>query len=88
MDITLTPEQQKFITEQIASGHYQSATDVISQSLGMLRAQEDFIRTNNTELREKINVGLDQISRGEVVDGKSAIQNLRDQLHRRERGGP
>jgi len=87
MTVTLTAEQEKFIAEQVGSGHYQSADDVIAQSLGLLRAQEEFIRSNAAELREKIASGLEQIRRGEVVDGKTAIQKLREKLGRRERGG-
>jgi putative addiction module CopG family antidote len=87
MTVTLTAEQEKFVAEQIGSGHYKSAADVIAQGLGMLRAQEEFIRTNTTELRDKIASGVEQIRRGETVDGKTAIQNLRAKLHQRERGG-
>jgi antitoxin ParD1/3/4 len=87
MTVTLTAEQEKFVAEQLAGGHYRSATDVIAQSLGMLRAQEEFIRSNVAELREKIATGMEQIRRGEVVDGRTAIQNLREKLHQRKRGG-
>jgi antitoxin ParD1/3/4 len=87
MTISLTPEQEKFVAEQIRSGHYHSAADVVTQGLGMLRAQEDFIRENAAELREMIAVGLDQIKRGETVDGGTAVENLREMLRRRERGG-
>ena len=41
MTVTLTAEQEKFIAEQLAGGYYRSDTDVIAQSLGMLRAQEE-----------------------------------------------
>lgn len=87
MTVTLTAEQEQFVAEQIKSGHYQSAGDVVAQSLGMLRAQEEFIRSNTAELREKVAIGLEQIRRGDVVDGKSTIQSLRDQLHQRQHGG-
>ena len=87
MTITLTADQEKFIAEQVECGHYRSVADVIAQSLGMLRAQEEFMRSNAGELREKIASGLEQIRRGEVVEGKAAIQNLRNKLHQRERGG-
>ncbi len=87
MTVTITAEQEQFIAEQLKDGHYRSASDVIAQSLGMLRAQEEFIRSNAAELREKIATGMEQIRRGEVVDGKTAIQNLREKLHQRERGG-
>ena len=39
------------------------------------------------QLREKIASGMGRIRRGEVMDGKTAIQNLRKKLHHRERGG-
>jgi len=87
MTVTLTAEQEKFVAEQLAGGHYRSATDVVAQSLGMLRAQEEFIRSNVAELREKIASGLEQIRRGETIDGRTAIQNLRTKLQQRERGG-
>lgn len=87
MTVTLTTEQEKFIAEQVDSGHYRSAADVIAQSLGILRAQEEFIRTNAVELRYKIASGVNQIRRGEVVDGRTAIKNLREKLNQRGRGG-
>jgi antitoxin ParD1/3/4 len=87
MTITLTTEQEQFVAEQLKDGHYRSANDLITQSLGMLRAQEQFIRTNTFELREKIASGLEQIQRGDVVDGKRAIQNLREKLLQRENCG-
>jgi antitoxin ParD1/3/4 len=83
MTVTLTAEQEKFIAEQLKGGYYRSADDGIAQSLGMLRAQEEFIRSNVAELREKIAVGLEQVKRGEVVDGRTAIRNLRGKLRSR-----
>jgi hypothetical protein len=40
----------------------------------MLRTQEEYIRTNVVELREKIASGMEQIRRGELVDRRTAIQ--------------
>lgn len=87
MTVTLTAEQEQFVAEQLKSGHYQSASDVVAQSLGTLRAQEEFLRSNATEPRKKIASGLEQIRCGDTTDGRSAIQNLRTRLHRRQRGG-
>jgi antitoxin ParD1/3/4 len=86
MTVTLSPELEQFVAEQLKTGHYRSADDVIAQSLGMLRAQEEFIETHTAELREKIAIGLDQIRKGRVVDGRQAIQNLRKKLRKREAG--
>jgi putative addiction module CopG family antidote len=87
MTVTLTAEHEKFIMEQLKSGHYRSPDDVVAQSLGMLRAQEEFIREHVAELRDQIAAGMEQIRRGETVDGRAAIRNLRKKLQGRERGG-
>ena len=87
MTVTLTPEQEKFVAEQVQGGHYHSAADVIAQSLGMLRAQEEFIRSHAAELREKVASGLGQISRGETMDGPSAIEALKRKLRDRQQNG-
>jgi antitoxin ParD1/3/4 len=87
MTVSLTPEQEKFVAEQIQSGHYHSAADVVTQGLGMLRAQENFIRENTAELREMVAVGLDQIKRGETIDGPKAMENLRRKLRSHRHGG-
>lgn len=81
MTVTLTTEQEKFIAEQVDSGHFKSAAEVVAQGLGMMRAQEEFIRSNSSELRDKVAVGLGQIQRGEIVDGKTAIKDIRQNLY-------
>ncbi len=86
MTVTLTPDQEAFIAQQLASGHYQSPGDAINESLGMLRSQEEFIRANATELRRNLAVGLEQARRGELVDGKTAIEDLRRTLRQRGSG--
>jgi antitoxin ParD1/3/4 len=85
MTVTLTAEQEQFITEQLKDGHYRSAADVVAQSLGMLRAQEEFIRSNIVELREKIAVGIEQANRGELLDGKAVIDALLEKNRQRSR---
>ena len=85
MTVTLTSEQEQFIAEQLKGGHYRSAADVVAQSLGMLRAQEEFIRENAAELKEKIAVGIEQIRRGEVLDGGKVFNHLLEKNRRRTR---
>jgi antitoxin ParD1/3/4 len=86
MTVTLTKEQESLVKEQLESGHFKSIDEVITQGLEMVKAQEAFIRENVVELRKKIATGLDQIRRGEVLDGEAAIANVRKKLARYERG--
>ena len=87
MTVTLTSEQEKFIKEQVRRGHFESVDDIIAQSLGMLRAQEEFIRSSENELREQIAIGLDQIQRGEIIDAREAIRKTRAKLQSRKPSG-
>lgn len=83
MTVTLTSEQERMVAELLQGGHYRSADDVIAQSLGMLRAQEEFIRENTAMLREKVAVGVQQVKSGDTVDGPAAIRNIRTKLRNR-----
>ena len=86
MTVTLTPEQEKFVTQQVENGHFRSAVEVINQSLNMLQAQEQFIRSQEMELREKVSEGLSQTNSVDLVEGKKAIADLKERL--RNRGRP
>jgi antitoxin ParD1/3/4 len=85
MTVTLTAEQEKVIAELINSGVYHSIDDVIAESLRMLRDQEEFIHANAAELREKVSVGIEQIERGEVLDGKEVFDQLLKKIRNRPR---
>ncbi len=87
MVITLTPDQERFVTEQLSSGRYKSAADIVNQGIGIMRAQEQFIQSNRDSLRERIDSGIGQIRRGEVVDGGKAIEAIRAKLAKRRRKG-
>ncbi|HWC60576.1 MAG TPA: type II toxin-antitoxin system ParD family antitoxin [Verrucomicrobiae bacterium] len=76
MTVTLTPDQEKVIADLIKSGVYCSIDDVIAESLRMLQDHEEFIRANTTDLREKISVGVEQIKRGEVLDGREVFDRI------------
>jgi antitoxin ParD1/3/4 len=86
MSVTPALLPYDFFAGELRSGHYQSVNDIIAQGLGMLRAQEEFIRSHTAELREKIAVGLEQVERGDLVDGGTAIRHLREKLQQRGSG--
>ena len=72
-NVSLTPEFAEFVEGCVASGRFQSDSEVVRQGLRLLQEHEaglDFIRA-------KIKIGLKQIEQGEVVDGKEAFAELR-----------
>lgn len=81
MNITITSEGQRVIEEQVRSGQYQNAEQVVEDALHLLeerrRAEED--PANIERLRKLVKVGLDQLDRGEC--GPLDFDALRARLH-------
>jgi antitoxin ParD1/3/4 len=62
MVVTLSPRAEELIRRQLETGPYQSADEVIEQALSLLDEHE-----RRQHLRAMIQVGLDQLDRGEVI---------------------
>lgn len=80
MNISLTLEQQEFIQEQLKSGRYINASEVIAQALRLLEEEERHYQTWVEETRRKVAVGIEQADRGQLTDGKVAIATLQQKL--------
>ena len=69
MNVSLTPELEKFIEKKVKSGMYQTSSEVVREALRMLRDHE----TRVAELRKEIQVGIDEYERGEAVPMTKAL---------------
>ena len=76
MNISLTPELESFVDSRVASGRYQSASEVVRAALRLLETEEREREAALAEVRQKIQLGLDQIQRGEVFDGEAVFDEL------------
>lgn len=77
MQIVLPPELEALIQQQLDSGKYQSAIDVIRAGVIRLQQEEDIYQGRLQELQQDAQIGWEAIQRGEFVDGASAIAELR-----------
>jgi antitoxin ParD1/3/4 len=64
--ITLPPDYQRFIERLVGEGGYRSATDVVCDGLELLRAQTVYRQQRLAELRQEVEVGLEQMRCGQV----------------------
>ena len=62
MTMNIPVEFEQFVEDQVALGNYPSAQEVICDALGLLREQK------LDALRSAIQVGIDQLDRGEGID--------------------
>lgn len=58
MDISLLPELEKFVQDQIRIGRFASADEAINAALAELKAGEEISIADLDELRGEVNAGL------------------------------
>lgn len=67
MNVSLTPELEKMVGEKVKSGLYNSASEVVRQSLRLLKEQDELKAHRLEELRREVQAGLAQLEAGETV---------------------
>ena len=77
MNVSLTPELEKLISERVDSGLYQTASEVVREALRLLRERDQ----DRAQLRADVQEGLDQLAadKGNVHD-KASGRRLADRL--------
>ncbi len=68
MNVSLTPELENLVNEKVKSGLYNSASEVIRESLRLLQEQDLLKQIRRDELRREIMLGVEQIRNGEYVE--------------------
>jgi len=72
VNVSLTPELEKFVEDKVRSGLYSNASEVIREGLCLLK-ERDELREN---WREQIERGWQEAQRGELVDGAQAFRRI------------
>lgn len=66
MNVSLTPELEKFVQDKVATGLYNSASEVIREALRLLREQDILRQHQVAELKKEIALGIEQADRGQT----------------------
>jgi len=89
MNVSLTNEQIRFIQQRVKTGRYRTAAEVVREALRVLMQQESDERREfaawREQVRAKIDAGLDQAERGELVDGERAFARVKKRLGTRRK---
>lgn len=83
LNVSLTPELEQFVQSRVASGLYQTASEVIREGLRLLEERERARDVALEELRAKIRRGAEQADRGELLDGEAVFEEIRQLSARR-----
>jgi antitoxin ParD1/3/4 len=67
MNVNLGERLDKFVGDLVKSGMYQSQSEVVREGLRLLKDRESLRKMHLQELRKELQIGLDQLDRGESV---------------------
>ena len=76
MNIALKPEQEQFIQSQIDRGRFKSADEAVSQAFKLLENQEREYQSWVEDTRQKVEVAVAELDRGEGVELDLVIDRL------------
>ncbi|MGA3324335.1 MAG: type II toxin-antitoxin system ParD family antitoxin [Terriglobia bacterium] len=87
MKVSLSRQLQGFIEKQVSTGRYQTASEVVREGLRLIEDRDTQRALQLRRLREEIQVGLDQIEKGQVapLDVKKIKAEGRKRLAARRR---
>jgi antitoxin ParD1/3/4 len=76
MNVSLTPELERWVADKVEGGRYKSASEVVREGLRLLQEREDEHAARMEALRKDLQISLDQLDRGEGVDGEEAFDRV------------
>ena len=88
MNVSLTPELERFVQTKVISGRYTSASEVVREALRLLQDHEKGRAVQLEEFRSEVDRRLASLDRGEGLDGETVFAKLREksELRRRKLG--
>lgn len=88
MNVSLTPELEKFVEGEVQGGLYQTASEVIRAGLRRLKEDKMLPAVPRTieELEASLITSLDRLDRGEGVGAEEVFRRLRRKIKDHTRG--
>ena len=90
MNVSLTPELEKFVEQEVSSGLYQTASEVVRA--GLRRLKQDQVRrlppSSGTleELEVRLLQAVEALDAGKGVKGNDALKRVRKRVNERSAG--
>ena len=80
MSITLKPEQEKIVNDLLATGKFNSVSEVVQAALSLLEQDGLAYQVWIDETRAEIDEGIASLERGEGIDGETFVNQLLAEL--------
>jgi len=77
MNVSLTPELERFVQAKVESGRYNSASEVVREALRLLEDHEQARAAQLAEFNHELERHLASLDRGDVVDASQVRGRLK-----------
>ena len=78
MNVSLTPELEKFVADKVATGRYTSASEVVREALRLLEREEKSRAQQIAEFNRELDARIASADRGEFVTAEESMQRIRE----------
>lgn len=85
MNVSLTPELEKFVIAKVKSGRYNSASEVVREALRLLEEHDQARVAQLAEFNEELGRRLAALDRGETVEPAEARARLQRKSEQRRK---
>jgi len=89
MNVSLTPELEKFVKKEVDTGLYQTASEVIRAGLRLLKDDKQVQATAlpkiHQDLEKRLIEGIERYERGEYLDGEETFRKLYKRIGKAKR---
>ena len=85
MNVSLTPELEKFVSAKVESGRYNSASEVVREALRLLEEHDQARAAQLAEFNQELGRRLDALDRGQRVDPAEVRARLRKKSEARRK---
>jgi antitoxin ParD1/3/4 len=85
VNVSITPELDRFLQSRVKSGRYQTTSEVVREALRLLERHERERDEAFHQLKAKLKRGASQAKRGQLLDGDEVFEELREMIDERRR---
>ena len=87
MNVSLTPELDRFVADKVDSGRYTSASEVVREALRLLEEHDRARATGLAAFNRELSTRLAALDRGQFAEPEPARLRLREKSRNRRRTG-
>ena len=88
MNVSLTPQLEKFVSSKVESGRYNSASEVVREALRLLEEHDSARAAQLAEFNGELGRRLAALDRGEVVEPIAVRRRLQRKSDQRRKSRP